>query len=118
MRHSFWTMMDYERLNKDERIISAVQYLAGKFGENNFKIKDHWDGDLNSIGLADNEEKYLVYISTYGEKDFCVSLENSKTSDDFPYEPTGNFDNLGIDGLEIVFAQHLRLKITDTQQKP
>jgi hypothetical protein len=101
--------MIYEQLNKDERIKATVKHLADKFGQNKFKVKDHWDEDLNAIGLTDNDEKYLVYISTYGDNDFYVSLENSKASDDYPYEPAGDFDNLNIEGLEKTFAQHLRL---------
>lgn len=101
--------MDFGQLNKDERVKSTVKHLADKFGENNFKIKDYWDGDLCAIGLTDNEEKYLVYFSTYGDKDFYVSLENSKSSDDYRYEPVGDFDQLDIEGLEKIFVQHLRL---------
>ena len=80
-----------------------------KFGQNNFKIKDHWDEDLHAIGLTDNEEKYLVYISTYGDEGYFVSLENLQAMDDFPYEPAGDFDALDIEGVDKIFAQHLRL---------
>lgn len=101
--------MNYEQLNKDDKIKSVVRHLADKFGENKFKIMDYWDGDLNAIGLMDNEEKHLVYISTNGDKDFYVSLENLKTSDDYPYEPAGDLNNIKIDELEKVFARHLGL---------
>lgn len=109
VRHSFRTIMNYEQLNKDDKIKSVVRHLADKFGENKFKIMDYWDGDLNAIGLMDNEEKHLIYISTNGDKDFYVSLENSKTSDDYPYEPAGDLNNIKIDELEKVFARHLGL---------
>jgi len=101
--------MNCEQLNKYDKIKSVVRHLADKFGENKFKIMDHWDGDLNAIGLVDNEEKHLVYISTYGDNEYFVSLENSKTSDDFPYEPSGDFNNVNIEELEKVFARHLGL---------
>ena len=101
--------MDFEQLNKDERVKSTVKHLANKFGENNFKIRDYWDGDLCAIGLTDKEEKYLVYFSTYGDKGFYVSLENSKSSDDLPYEPIGDFHQLDLEGLEKIFKKHLRL---------
>lgn len=64
--------MNYEQLNKDDKIKSVVRHLADKFGEDKFKIMDHWDGDLNAIGLVDNEEKSLVYISTYGGNDYFI----------------------------------------------
>ncbi len=106
VRHSFRTIMNYEQLNKDDKIKSVVRHLADKFGEDKFKIMDHWDGDLNAIGLVDNEEKHLVYISAYGDNDYFVSLENSKTTDDYPYEPAGDFNNINIQELEKVFARH------------
>ena len=109
-RHIFSDKVNYEQLNKDKRIKSTVKHLVDKFGEGNFKIKDHWDGDLNAIGLTDNEEKFLIYFSTYGDNDFFVSLENSKTLNDQPYEPTEDFDHVDINRLEKIFAQHLRLK--------
>jgi hypothetical protein len=92
--------MSYKNLNKDKKIKLTVKHLADRFGERSFKIKDHWDTDLNAIGLTDNEEKYLVYISTYGDKEFFVSLENINTAGDLPYEPVGDFDNVDLKELE------------------
>ena len=101
--------MSYKKLNKDDKIKSVVRHMADKFGKDNFKIKDHWDEDLNAIGLADNEEKHLVYISVYGDNDFYVALENSKATDDYPYEPAGDFNISDIGELERVIARHLGL---------
>jgi hypothetical protein len=81
------------------------------------KLKTTGTGDLNAIGLMDNEEKHLVYISAYDDKDFFVSLENLETGGDHPYQPVGDFDNVNLEGLEKIFAQHLRLETTDAQQK-
>jgi hypothetical protein len=102
-------MMTYEDLNKDNKIKLMVKHLADRFGEGNFKIKDHWDTDLCAIGLTDVEEKHLVYISTYGDKGYYVSLENLKTVDSHPYEPVGDFDNVDLEGLEKILAKHLGL---------
>ena len=44
--------MNYQDLNKDEKIKLTVKYLADKFGTDKFKIKDHWDADLQAIGLT------------------------------------------------------------------
>ena len=109
--------MNYKDINKDERIKFIVNYLVDKFGESSFKLKDHWDADLTAIGLTDNEEKYLIYISSYGENDFYVSLENLTDGDERPYEPAGDFDNVDLMGLEKIFIEHLRIKTTDAQQK-
>ncbi len=110
--------MSYQDLNKDPKIKLTVKHLADKFGEQRFKIKDHWDGDLCAIGLVDNEEQYLVYISVYGDENFYVSLENLKTGGDHPYETMGDFDNVNLEGLEKIFARHLRLETTDAQNMP
>jgi hypothetical protein len=108
--------MNYKDINKDERIKFIVNHLVNKFGETSFKLKDHWDGDLNAIGLTDNEEKYLIYISSYGESDFYVALENLTDAEELTYEPAGDFDNVDLNGLEKIFIEHLRIKTTDAQQ--
>ncbi len=77
--------MNCKNIDKNERIKFVVNYLVDKFGDKNFKLKDHWDGDLNAIGLADNEGKYLIYISSWGENDFYVSLENLIDGSELPY---------------------------------
>jgi hypothetical protein len=103
--------MNYEDLNKDEKIKSTIKHLIDKFGIGNFKIKDYWDGDLCSIGFTDNKEKYLIYFSTYGGNSFFVSLENLRSEGDldFPYEPAGDFNNVNLEELEKLFVRHLRL---------
>lgn len=101
--------MSYDALNKDEKIKSTVKYLTEKFGVENFKIKDYWDADLCAIGLTDNEEKYLIYISTYNDNGFYVSLENLRSDDDHPYETAGDINNLSLEELEKIVIQHLRL---------
>lgn len=101
--------MIYEDLNKDDKIRWTIRHLGDMFGDRNFKIKDYWDGDLCAIGLTDNEEKHLVYISTYNEKGYYVSLENLRAMDDNQYESVGDFENLDLNGLEKIFAKHLGL---------
>ena len=100
---------DVEALDKDEKIKTVVNHLARRFGEEAFKIQDHWDADLVAIGLVDREEKYLVYISAYADDGYFVALENLIPLGDFPYEPAGDFDNMDLEEVEKVFAQHLRL---------
>lgn len=115
VRHSFGqSSMNFKDINKNERIKFAVNHLVNKLGETSFKLKDHWDGDLNAIGLADNEEKYLIYISSNGENDFYVSLENLTAGNEFPYEPAGDFDNVDLKELEKIFIEHLRMNTLKT----
>ncbi|HTJ50536.1 MAG TPA: hypothetical protein VL443_13840 [Cyclobacteriaceae bacterium] len=103
--------MNYINLNKDKRIISLVKHFSDKYGENTFKIKDHWESDLCAIGLTDNSEKYLIYISTYGRAKghFYVSLENL-TKNDLEYEDAGDFNDVDLTILDSHFMQHLRIK--------
>ncbi|HYI78680.1 MAG TPA: hypothetical protein VEW65_13750 [Chryseolinea sp.] len=107
--------MNYKDINKDERIKLIVNHLVDKFGETSFKLKDHWDQDLNAIGLADNEDRYLIYISSYGENNFYVSLEKRNEESEVPYEPAGDFDNVDLEELEKIFVKHLRIKTTHAQ---
>jgi hypothetical protein len=101
--------MIVDSLDKDEKIKRVLKHLAGKFGEGSFKIKDYWEGDLCAIGLTDKDEKHLVYISTYSDNGYYISLENLKEYNGLPYEPVGDFENSDLRELERIFAQHLRL---------
>jgi|APTNR8051073442_1049403.scaffolds.fasta_scaffold00033_146 hypothetical protein len=97
-------------LNKNQKIKSLLRHLEDKFGSNVFKIKDHWDSDLNAIGLTDNSETYLIYISIYEDQDlYFVSLENPAKSEDFPYEPAGEFNDISLRDVENHFKSHLRI---------
>jgi hypothetical protein len=103
--------MDSRIQKKDLSIKQLVQYLLQKY-RNQFKIRDHWGGDKFAIGLMDDSEKYLIYISTIGfdKAGYYVSLENPSENDEFPYEPAGEFDNLTLIELENIFKKHLRIK--------
>ncbi|WP_028980903.1 hypothetical protein [Sporocytophaga myxococcoides] len=96
MYQHIFEKVNYEELSKDNKIKSIVRHLSDKFGGQNFKIKDYWDGDLCAIGMTDNEEKYLIYVSVFGDNDFYVSLENLRSEDDSdsPYEPAGDFNDV------------------------
>jgi hypothetical protein len=103
--------MSYKDLQKDDRILEIVKYLFDKFGDDCFKVRDYWDADLCAIGLSDNSEKYLFYISTYNKQEdhYFISLENTTSGDDFPYESVGDFDEVKLNELERLFKQHLRI---------
>ena len=101
--------MNFENLNKDDKVVATLKHLANKFGSKSFKVADHWDGDLCAIGLTDNKDKYLVYFSIRVDNAFYVSLENLKTGDDRMYEPAGDFNDVDLETLERIFLQHLQL---------
>lgn len=102
--------IDINKLNKDKKIISLINYLFDKYGEESFKINDCWDSDLIAIGLCDKTEKYLMYIAAYDDYYFA-SLENPPVNDDFPYDSAGDYDNIDLTKLEELFVKHLRINI-------
>jgi hypothetical protein len=101
-----------DNLNKDKSIFTLIEYLSQKYGRDNFKVKDYWNGDKCAIGLTDISEKYLIYISTIGLKDsgYYVALENPSKNDELPYEAVGEFNNLSLSELDKIFKEHLRIR--------
>ena len=59
------TDLEIQLLKKDDRVKWIVSELKKTFPDKTV-IKDCWEADLCAIGLADIDEKYLIYISTYG----------------------------------------------------
>ncbi len=90
-----------------------IDYLFHRYEKDNIKIRDYWDSDECAIGITDESEKYLIYISTIGleESGYFVALENSAESNhSLPYIAAGEFNNLGLAELEELFVNHLRIK--------
>jgi hypothetical protein len=98
---------------KTKQIRQLTEHLLKKYGSANIVVTDYWDGDNAAIGLADKTKNYTVYITHFGRPNnkFFVSLENPATTDDFPYTPGGDFDNLSAEEVENILIKHL--KITD-----
>lgn len=96
---------------KTEQIKRLTLYLLEKYGSDNIIETDYWDADKTAIGLTDKTKKYTVYISDYrrDKNKFFVSLENPPTSDDFPYTPAGEFDNLTAMEVEKILIKHLKI---------
>ena len=96
---------------KTKQIKQLTEHLLEKYGSENILATDYWDADNTAIGLADKTKKYTVYITNYGrpENVFYVSLENPTTTEDFPYTPGGEFDNLSAEEVEKILIKHLKL---------
>ncbi len=96
---------------KTKRIKQLTEHLLKKYGSANIVVTDYWDADNSAIGLADTTKKYTVYITDYGiaENLFFVSLENPPTTEDFPYTPGGDFDNLTAEEVEEILIKHLKI---------
>lgn len=102
---------------KTQQIRRLTDYLLEKYGSSNIVVTDYWDADNTAIGLTDTTKKYTVYITDYGRTDnrFFVSLENPPTTDDFPYTPGVDFDNLSAGEVEEVLVKHLRINNSATK---
>lgn len=97
---------------KTQQIKRLVEHLLKKYGSTDIVVIDYWDADNTAIGLADKTKKYTVYITDNGGMDntFFISLENPPTSDDSPYTPGGEFDNLAVEEVEKTLIKHLKLQ--------
>lgn len=96
---------------KTKQIKQLTEHLLEKYGSENIRVTDYWDADNTAIGLADKTKKYTVYITNYGKPEnvFYVSLENPTTTEEFPYTPGGEFDNLSAEEVEKILIKHLKL---------
>ena len=98
--------------NKDKSIQDLVGYLLNKHGSDKFLVKDYWDIDETAIGFADLSEQCLIYVTTAGFEisGYYVALENPPNKNsDLPYEPAGDFDNLGLPELKKLLLKHLKI---------
>jgi len=96
---------------KTQQIKKLISYLIKKYGSANIIVTDYWDADNTAIGIADKTKEYTVYISDNGrtENRFYVSLENPPTTNNFPYTPAGDFDNLSGEEVEKIVIEHLKI---------
>ncbi len=99
---------------KDYSIVSVVNYLSDRYGNDSFFTNDFWDGDLCAIGLFDKEKKYLFYISTYLKKDgvFYVSCETIGKENKRKNDVSGEYRNIDIKKLDYLFSKHIGIEET------
>ena len=95
--------------SKDKSIELLVDRILKEFEPSQIKIKDYWEADLCAIGFSDNNEKHLVYVSTYGKSDnlFYVSLEILYEDKNSPYQKDGEFDNISYVELQTIISRYL-----------
>jgi hypothetical protein len=101
-----------ELKDKDTSLQEVVSKLQRKLGTTAFDIVDHWEADLCAVGIArPDNHAVLIYISTCSlpDKGYYASLELPSVTEDFPYQPAGNFDDLDFEGLVNVIKVHLKI---------
>jgi len=98
-------------IQKSEQIQRLTNHLLNKYGSTNIIVTDYWDGDNSAIGLTDKTKQFTVYLTDFDRNDnhFYVALENPPTSNDFPYTPAGDFDNLTAAEVEKIIVTHFKL---------
>jgi hypothetical protein len=97
--------------DKDDVIIRVLDRLRHDLGAGAFDVVDHWEADLNAVGIASPKNHgVLVYISTSGQSEerYHVELELPPApGDDFPYQDAGSFSQLDYPQLLDIVRQHL-----------
>ncbi len=57
--------MKYRLKEKDQSIVEVINNLYERLGQDYFDIVDHWEDDLDAIGIGSpTNNKILVYITT------------------------------------------------------
>ena len=105
-----YKLMNIDSLEKDESIKEVIKKLYNELGKDSFIIVDHWEADLNAIGIdSPSNNGVLVYISiNENEKDsYYVSLELPPSSEiDLPYTGAGEFNSVNFEKLVEIIRKH------------
>jgi len=105
-------MLPFES-DKNQEIIDVLARLQQMFGEGCFDIVDHWDADLNAIGIANPADHgRLAYIAINNDhpNGYFVELELPPSPEsDLPYCIAGNFEDIDFEQLASVVGRHLGL---------
>ena len=103
--------MDHAALKKSPAIVALVHDLRERLGSDAFCLVDHWEADLDAIGIGSpHDRRVLAYVSCFGqpEERYCVELELPPVAgDDFPYQPAGSHEDLDFESLIAIIASHL-----------
>jgi len=102
------------QLDKDISIINSLERLSKDLGKGTFVIQDHWDGDLNAVGIAKQENAgILVYISIFGcsEGRYDVHLELPPKLEDPPYEDAAEYYNVDYLSLAVIVSKHFEANL-------
>lgn len=100
-------------LKKHPTILSLLDRLRSRLGPNSFLIQDHWEADLQAIGIANpRDHRVLVYISTYGQPldHYSYELElPPPPGAEVPYAVAGSGWEVSFEELWVVVSEHLKV---------
>jgi hypothetical protein len=100
---------DLSGLEKDPAVLDLLSRLAQRLGHGAFQVVDHWEADLNAVGIAHpNNREQLAYIAVRGPDDLYVELELPPTrGSELPYAVAGEFRSLSFDQAAQIVSRHL-----------
>ncbi len=101
--------LDFSNLQKNHAVLDLLSRLAQRLGLGSFQVVDHWESDLNAVGIAHpNNRERLAYIAVYGPDDLYVELELPPTAgSELPYAVAGEFRSLTFDQAAQIVGKHL-----------
>jgi hypothetical protein len=110
---------DFQRLVKNDAVLKLLSRLQYRLGGGRFQIVDHWESDLDAIGVAHpRNRELLAYIAAYGPEDFYVELElPPEHGSELPYSVAGQFRSLTFDEVAQIVAKHLSSGGPDSQDQ-
>lgn len=100
-------------LKKHPTILSVLDQLRSRLGSDSFLIEDHWEVDLQAIGIASSRDHRVpVYISTYGQPldHYNYELElPPPPGAEVPYAVAGSGWEVSFEELWVVVSEHLKV---------
>lgn len=109
-------MAEDAKFQKHDAVLKMLSRLEHRLGSGTFQIVDHWESDLDAIGVAHpSNGELLAYIAAYGPEDFYVELElPPEQGSELPYSVAGQFRSLTFDEVARIVAKHLSSSGTDS----
>ena len=101
---------EIQLLKKDDQVKRIVSKLKKRFSDK-IVIKDYWEADLCAIGLADTDDKYLFYLSTYGLPNQRMDLILEDLENDIEQiKIIGEYKNISLSKLENILTDYIRIE--------
>jgi hypothetical protein len=94
---------------KDPTLVAVLRQLRKDLGPNAFVVEDHWEADLNAVGIArPSDRRFLIYIATWPEvSGLSFQCEFPASDGDMPYESADMIDGATYEQLLSAARLHL-----------
>ena len=116
---SFHTVARFSALRKNNQTLQMLEQLKQRLGVGAFNVVDHWEGDLQAVGIAHPSDEYqLVYIAADQlSGKLYVELETAaRAGSQVPYSISGRYPSVTFDELvELVDTHFSNPGLTDCE---